>query len=101
MNDDEMSKAMNTVDFQKGLLEWMEASAGIYGFADGLTVTDKLGILSTSIVDVCMKNDMDPELEFMKMAHSAHRMNKVKEAFKGLIDLMKGACKDEEDTDTI
>lgn len=88
--NDEMSKAMDTVDFQKALLEWMQESAGIYGFAEGLTVTDKLGILSTAILDVCMKNDMDPELEFMNMAHSAHRMNK-----------MKGACKDEEDTDTI
>lgn len=81
---DEMSKAMNTVEFQKGLLEWMEASAGIYGFSEGLTVTDKLGILSTSIVDVCMKNDMDVEVEFLNMAQSAHRMNKFKEMLKGL-----------------
>lgn len=92
--NDEFSKAVNTVDFQKALLEWMEASAGIYGFAEGLTVTDKLGILSISIVDVCMKNDMDPELEILHMAHSAHLM-------KGIMDLMKGGLKDEEDTDTI
>lgn len=99
--NDEMSKAMNTVDFQKGLLEWMEASAGIYGFKEGLSTTDKLGILSTAIVDVCMKNDMSPADEFLHMASSAHNMEKCAKVFKGLIDLMKGACKDEEDTDTI
>lgn len=99
--NDEMSKAMDTVDFQKALLEWMQESAGIYGFAEGLTVTDKLGILSTAIVDVCMKNDMSPVAEFLHMAQSAHNMEKYAKVLKGLKELMKGEAKDEEDTDTI
>ena len=101
MNDDEMSKAMNTVDFQKALLEWMEASAGIYGFEDGLSAKDKLGVLSTAIVDVCMKNDMSPADEFLHMASSAHNMEKCAKVLEGLLNLMKGARKNEEDTDAI